>query len=77
MRKKIAKHYRREILKRGAEIVREKWIKEGKRKKDWCFALEMNYKGWNIFAPEDNTLWAYKGAYDCLKAVDEELKEKT
>lgn len=77
MRKKIAKYYRREILKHGAEIVREEWIKESKRKKDWCFAVEVNYKGFNIFAPDDNELSSYKGAYNCVKLVDEELKEET
>ena len=74
MRRKIAKRIRHEILKR-AKIVKERWVKEGKNKKDWFFEVECECNGWLIYSPDDNELSSYKGALACIKFAEEEPYE--
>lgn len=70
MRHKIAKRCRREILRRGATILKEGWVYGDsglKDRKDRGFEVDLEYNGWKIYSLDDNELWAYKMALDCVK----------
>ena len=73
MRRKIARRKRKEILKKGAEIVSEYWVTEPDwKRKDRGFVVVVNYCGWNIHAPGYDELAAYKSALECFPSCEEE-----
>lgn len=76
MRRKIAKRKRREILRKGGEIVREEWLRAHTgRRKDDGFAVEVNYLGWNCFSADEDELSAYGGILECFPVCEEEPRE--
>lgn len=65
MRRKIAKRKRRELLRRGAKISRECWIKEPWwKRKDIGYNVEFVYNGWKVMSCGDDELMAYRLALD-------------
>lgn len=69
MRRKIAKRRRKEILRRGATIVKEGWfyLDGSKKREDRGFEVVVECNGWKIFSADDNELDAYGMALDCVK----------
>lgn len=67
MRKKIAKRWRRDALRRGAIIINEKSVfnrqelkENGLRKKDAGFGIKAEYKGRKWLIAGTNALSAYR-----------------
>lgn len=69
MRRKIAKRKRKEILKKGAEIIKEGWNHELGN----VFVVKLEYLGWEIIThPERDELEAYKSALECMAVCEDE-----
>lgn len=76
MRKRMAKRKRREILRRGATILSEGWIKDDNgrnyRGKDRCYEIEVEHCGWNSHSAGRDELESIGGALLCVKLSEEE-----
>lgn len=70
MRRKIAKKKRREVLRR-ATIIKEGWIREGKKRKERCYSVDAQCNGWDIHSIDEDELWAYKGVLSGIEAAEE------
>ena len=79
MRKKIAMRWRRECLRRGAEILEEKPVfskvelfEENLKQRDNAYKVKARYRG-NIYdVADDDMLKAYKLLVWCMDIEDEE-----
>lgn len=71
MRKKISRHVRKEILRKGGDILNLHWIKEkGWRRKDCGFGVCIKYKDWTISSCGFDELEAYRLAYESISDMD-------
>lgn len=74
MRRKIAKKRRKILLRCGAKITNEHWIKCSWIRKQCGYSVDFNYKGYNFMCAGFDELDTYKMALDCL--TDEEFLSK-
>ena len=71
MRRKIAKRKRRELLRYGATILEEGWIREpGWSRKDIGYGINFQYREWNCSCAGRDELEAYQDALWIIKNED-------
>lgn len=83
MRKKIAMRWRREVLRRGAEIRSEGMVfnkaelrEQGFKRRDNGYQIKARYKRNTYSVADDDMLKAYKLLSWCMDVEDEEEKDK-
>lgn len=65
MRKRFARQKRRSLLREGAEILSEKWIKEpGWKRKDIGYSVNFVYEGRTYYCAGHDELSTYTVALD-------------
>lgn len=63
MRKKFAMQKRRDLIRKGAKILHEGFVRQpGWRRKDCGYGVEFEYDGHNCLCGGDDMLEAYKDA---------------
>ena len=73
MRRKIARRVRKQIIRAGAKIKKEHWVKEpGWKRKDCGYSVDIEYCGWKIFACGFDKLETYR---DLLWAINCQLED--